>query len=176
MLKFLVSYILALGAFIFVLLFGECTAFEGTVVAKAHTFLQDGLPAALSKGVVLLCGQTRGRRCLDSASEVCLDRPNPALQARVHGAHTRRALQPVAARVLTQLCLSLLLPVRVHLPGHRRLCGLPHLRVAAHPWAICVRGPPVRARVWSQEAGCSCNQVERCTHLSLPMTDARLPG
>ena len=80
MLRLLVFYILFLATFIFVLLFGECTAFEGTFIARAHNFLQDGLPAALSRGLVLLCGQRRGQRLLDTFTDVCVNRPNPALQ------------------------------------------------------------------------------------------------
>jgi hypothetical protein len=80
MLRLLLVYIVFLATFIFVLLFGECTAFENTFIARAHSFLQDGLPGALSRGVLLLCGKRRGGRVLDTFTDVCVNRPNPALQ------------------------------------------------------------------------------------------------
>lgn len=82
MLRFLIVYIVLLAAFIFVLLFGECTAFEGTVVARAHDFLQNGIPDALSRSVLTLCGKNRGQRLLDTCTDVCVNRPNPTLQVR----------------------------------------------------------------------------------------------
>jgi len=82
MLKFLVLYIVLIAAFIFVLLFGECTAFEGTVIAKAHDFLQNGVPDALSRGLLLMCGKSRGQRLIETCTDVCVNRPNPALQVR----------------------------------------------------------------------------------------------
>ena len=81
MLGFAAFYILILCVFLFVMLFGECSFFEGTAVAKAHACLTGGLCDAGSHAIERYCGE-RGKRCVGAATTQCCDRPNPALQAR----------------------------------------------------------------------------------------------
>ncbi len=82
LMSFIAFYVLLLAAFIFVMLFGECAAFEGTLVARANALLSGGLCSLGSRACVRVFGQ-RGECVLDSVTDRCFDRPNPALQARL---------------------------------------------------------------------------------------------
>ncbi len=80
--SFALGYICLIAVFMFVMLFGECAAFEGTLIARAHGLLTGGLCDFGVAGITRVCGE-RGRRLVDAATTQCCDRPNPALQARV---------------------------------------------------------------------------------------------
>ena len=81
LLGFAALYIVLICLFLFVMLFGECSFFEGTVVARAHGCLTGGLCDAGSYALERYCGE-RGKRCVGAATTQCCDRPNPALQVR----------------------------------------------------------------------------------------------
>jgi hypothetical protein len=82
-LQFAVFYICLIAAFLFIMLFGECAFFEGTLVARAHALLTGGACELGMGAVARLCG-ARGKAAVDAAVTQCCDRPNPALQARPH--------------------------------------------------------------------------------------------
>jgi hypothetical protein len=89
LLGFAAFYIVLICLFLFVMLFGECSFFEGTVVSRAHACLTGGLCEAGSDAVERYCGE-RGKRCVAATTTQCCDRPNPALQVRsVRGACER---------------------------------------------------------------------------------------
>jgi hypothetical protein len=115
MLGFAAVYIVLLCLFLFVMLFGECSFFEDTPVAKAHACLTGGLCDAGSRAIERFCGE-RGKRCVGAATTQCCDRPNPALQVRYACARVC-ALLFRASRASAA--------AGVHRLGHRGLFRLP---------------------------------------------------
>eukprot|EP00899_Mesostigma_viride_P006860 jgi/Mesvir1/16175/Mv08440-RA.1 len=72
-------YLAVIALFLLIMLFGESETFSGTWVQKAHVFVTSG---ALEWGEWLvgrLCG-SYGTRFVQSATQICCDSPNPALQ------------------------------------------------------------------------------------------------
>jgi len=81
MLGFAALYIVLICVFLFIMLFGECSFFEDTLISRAHAFLTGGLCEAGSNAVERYCGE-RGKRCVGATTTQCCDRSNPALQVR----------------------------------------------------------------------------------------------
>jgi palmitoyltransferase len=132
-------YIVLICLFLFVMLFGECSFFEGTVVSRAHACLTGGLCEAGSDAVERYCGE-RGKRCVATTTTQCCDRPNPALQVRACvGCKKSARVCGCAFSGLTRLGA-----VRVHRARHRRLLRLPARRRAAAARPIRLRSAPVR--------------------------------
>ena len=57
------SYLALLAVFLFIMLFGESRAFQGTIVERAHDFITRWLWVALMNGVARACGK-RGAAAL----------------------------------------------------------------------------------------------------------------
>jgi len=93
----LAVYVLLLLSIIFVLLFGENSAFQGTLVARAHELLSGGLCTSAARLCVRCCGP-HAQRVLDALSSRCVERPNPALQARALTA--KRSPSPLVSLLL----------------------------------------------------------------------------
>lgn len=79
LLTFAAAYIAFVLALIFVLLWGEQPAFEGTPISWAHWFLTGGACQGAEWVTGWLCGE-RGRAALAGLEEGCCERRNPAVQ------------------------------------------------------------------------------------------------
>ena len=140
MLGFAALYIVLICVFLFIMLFGECSFFEDTVVSKAHAFLTGGICEAGSNAVERYCGE-RGKRCVGAATTQCCDRSNPALQVRCAAQNIGASLRVCASLFgASRACAAADVP-RL---GHRRLLRLPARRRAAAARALRLGSAPVR--------------------------------
>lgn len=78
-LTIMLLWLLVAGTVVFTLLFGELDAFNGTVVAKMHWLLTDGLLAGLINCIGCCCGECGVDKCMQ-LQDTLMTKKNPSLQ------------------------------------------------------------------------------------------------